>query len=122
MLSIWHDTQKTVSGFISAGLFDRQGLLVDGFSANPEFHIEHAAATFLTLIQEADSAGEFIGLGSAQEVQLTYNNSFILLRTIPKSSMIIGLASAKNAPLGKVRMAMDILVNKLEIAGKSMRG
>ena len=115
-MAIWKDIEKTVRGFVAAGIFDRDGMIVDGHSADPSFHIEHAAAAFITAIEEADNAGNLIGIGRQDEVQITYEGVVILLRRVPGSDrgLVLGLASRTDgSPLGRIRMTMDILMQRL---------
>jgi len=118
-MSIWKETKKVVPGFISAGLFDREGMIIEGYSDDPNFHLEHAAAAFVTLVNEADTAGNLIELDNALEVQLTFKDAYIVLRSISNSEngMIIGLASSKDTVLGRVRMGMDFLMKKIMHSG-----
>jgi predicted regulator of Ras-like GTPase activity (Roadblock/LC7/MglB family) len=101
--------------FIAAGLLDRDGLLVDGFSKEPTFHIEHAAATFISLVVEAERAGQQIPVGAAREVQLSYEDTVVILRPVQASErgLVLGLAAKSSAMLGKVRMVMDRLEKRL---------
>ena len=93
-MTIWTEAAKAVRGFIAAGIFNQDGMIVDGFTADESFHLEHAAAAFVTLLGEADMAGELIDLGIASEVQITYRQSVILLRSIAGSEagMVLGMA------------------------------
>ncbi len=117
-MSLWTDAQKTVPGFMAAGIFNKEGMIVDGHSADESFHLEHAAAAFVTMLGEADTAGSLISLGSAKEVQLTYPSAVILLRAIPgtTSGMVLGIAARADGPLGRIRMAMDHLEQHLSKA------
>lgn len=115
-MALWQDIEKNTRGFVAAGIFDRDGMIIDGYTTDPNFHMEHAAATFISLIEESDLAGETTGLGATDEVQLTYHDVFILLRRVPLSErgLLVGLASRKQgATLGKIRMTMDILMKRL---------
>lgn len=99
-------------GFIAAGVLDRDGLLVDGLSKDPSFHIENAAATFVTMIHEGDRAGDQMEVGQCLEVQLTYGGTVIMLRSI-SPDLILGLAASRDSLLGKIRMVMDQLQKRL---------
>lgn len=115
-MAIWQDIEKTVRGFVAAGIFDRDGMIIDGHSVDENFHIEHAAAMFISLVDEADGAGATMGLGESAEVQLTFDEVIILLRRVSGSDrgLVVGLAANKeSSPLGRVRMAMDILMQRL---------
>ncbi len=114
-MNLWMEAEKTVPGFIASGIFNEEGMIVDGHTADDSFHLEHAAAAFVTMFGEANTAGSLMEIGTANEVQLTYPDSVILLRSVSgsDSGMILGIAAHSNGPLGRIRMAMDHLEKRL---------
>ena len=112
--SAWKVTER-LPGFVAAGLFDESGLIIDGYTTRPEFNIEQAAGSFIMLIQEANHAGSFMGLGASQEVQIDYANMMIILRAIRPAPrpLILGIAVQKGAPLGRIRLSLDQLERAL---------
>lgn len=108
--NIWEEA-RNIPGFVAAGVFNQDGLILDGDTVDPGFHLDHAAATFIMLVSEANRAGEFMQIGRCGELQLTYEGVLILLRSIGavEQGMILGLAVQQGAPLGRIRLGMDIL-------------
>lgn len=108
--SVW-DASKTLPGFVAAGIFDEDGLVVDGHSTRPEFNIGLAAGSFIMLLLESNTAGEFMNLGSSKEVQIDYKDMIIILRMIRPApqALFLGLAAHKGSPLGRIRMAFEQL-------------
>ncbi len=113
--NVWEQVAKTVPGFIAGGLFDGEGLIIDGESRDPNFHLEHAAASFVTIVLEADSAGSLMGVGESQQVQLEYGSVVILMRSVSNADkkLVIGLAVRKGTPIGRIRMGMDYVASRL---------
>ncbi len=109
---VWTDVSEKLPGFVAAGVLDRDGLLVDGLTLDPDFHIEYAAATFITLVHEAEKAGQQTGVGSNQEIQLAYQDTIVILRSL-NNGQVLGLAARRHALLGMIRMFMDQLQEKM---------
>lgn len=108
--NVW-DISSKLPGFVAAGIFDENGLNIDGYSTRPEFNIDQAAGSFIMLIQEANMAGSFMELGASQEIQIDYDQMIIILRSLRPApqALILGFAVLKGTPLGRIRLALDQL-------------
>ncbi len=108
------DEVAQIPGFKAAGVFDFEGLLLEGKSS-PGFPIDDAAATFVMLMLEANKVGNFMKLGDASEVQLIYNGILVILRPVQRhgTKLILGLAVDSSVPLGQIRLRMSQLEKNL---------
>ena len=114
-LSVWRSTLDSLPGALAAGVFDAEGMMIDGYAADPAFHMDHAAASFLTVLTEAREAAKLMELSGVDEVQLKLGDVTLLLRPLSGSDrgLTLGLAARDSVPLGRIRMAVDILQRKL---------
>ena len=107
--SVWEEASK-IPGFVATGLFSKNGLLLDGYSTHPDFQMELAAGTFIMIIEAADQAGNSMDIGLSKELQIDYHGIMIFLRSLGQSEgVLIGLAVQKGAPLGRIRLGLDLL-------------
>ena len=115
MSNIWTDCGSKCPGVLAAGIFDSDGMMVDGFAADPGFQLEHAAATFVAVVHEAQEAGAFLGLDAPKDVQVAFRDVVVILRPIAGSDrgLTLGLAAKADVPLGRIRMYMDLLASRL---------
>jgi predicted regulator of Ras-like GTPase activity (Roadblock/LC7/MglB family) len=115
MTNIWTDCGTKCPGVLAAGIFDRDGMMVDGFAADPRFNLEHAAATFVAVVREAQVAGDFLKLDAPRDVQVSFPDLVVILRPIPGSErgLTLGLTAKADLALGRVRMYMDLLASRL---------
>lgn len=115
MNNIWTDCSTKCPGIVAAGIFDKEGMMVDGFSVDTQFNLDHAAASFVAVVREARMAGDFLDLSVPDDVQITFPSVYILLRPIVGSerSLTLGLATRSDVPLGRARMYLDMLSKRL---------
>jgi predicted regulator of Ras-like GTPase activity (Roadblock/LC7/MglB family) len=115
MSNLWEDCGTKCPGVLAAGIFDREGMMVDGFASDPRFNLEHAAATFVAVVRESQVAGDFLKLDAPRDVQVTFQDLVVILRPVPGSErgLSLGLTAKADVPLGRIRMYMDLLAGRL---------
>lgn len=118
MGNLWSDCGTRCPGVLAAGIFDREGMMVDGFAADPRFNLEHAAATFVAVVRESQAAGDFLRLDEPRDVQVAFRDVVVILRPIPGSDrgLTLGLAARGDVALGRIRMYTDLLASRLPAA------
>ncbi len=117
-MSVWKTTLDSLPGALAAGVFDAEGMMIDGYAADPDFHMDHAAASFLSVLNEARQAARLMELSGVDEVQLKLGDVTLLLRPLSGSDrgLTLGLAARDTVPLGRIRMVVDILQRKLPVS------
>ena len=93
--------------FISTDVVGMDGISIAGGSADPNFDGTAASARFAMVMKLADKVSDKLGSGAVDENLVTTDKAYILSRWLGDHSYYWGIAVARSATLGVVRMTMN---------------
>ncbi len=103
-----------IPGFISADVVGMDGLSIAGYSSNPNFDAEAAAAQFALVMKLVQKTVAQLGSGSVQDNLATSDNAYVLTRFLGDGSYYLGVAVDKNSgSLGNMRLMTRSYAPKL---------
>jgi predicted regulator of Ras-like GTPase activity (Roadblock/LC7/MglB family) len=91
--------------FIVSAVVGADGLAIASISVAPEFDVDSASASIAMSMKLASRVAAQIGLGVMEDYQTTTDKAFVLVRLMEKG-YVWGMAVAKSATLGSIRILM----------------
>lgn len=99
--------------FVSTDVVGMDGMSIAGGSVDPNFDGTEASARFAMVMKLAEKVSEKIGVGAVEDNLATTDKAYIIARFIGNGSYYWGVAVARNATLGAVRMMMNEYADQL---------
>ena len=112
--NILKEMSDEIPGFISADVVGMDGLSIAGYSSNPNFDAEAAAAQFALVMKLVQKTVAQLGSGEVQDNLVTSDNAYVLTRFLGNGSYYLGVAVDKDAgSLGNMRLMTRSYASKL---------
>ena len=92
--------------FVSTDVVGMDGISIAGGSIDPNFDANAASARFAMVVKLAGKVSDKLGMGAVDDNLVTTDRVYILTRLLGDGSYYWGLAVARDATLGVVRMLM----------------
>ena len=112
--NILREMSNEIPGFISADVVGMDGLSIAGYSSNPNFDAEAAAAQFALVMKLVQKTVAQLGSGEVQDNLVTSDNAYVLTRFLGDGSYYLAVAVDKDAgSLGNMRLMARSYAPKL---------
>jgi len=99
--------------FVSTDIVGMDGISIAGGSVSPEFDSTEASARFAMVMKLAAQVSNKIGMGGVDDLLVTTDKVFLLIRFLGNGTYFWGVAVSRNATLGFVRILMNEYADQL---------
>ncbi len=103
----------SVEGSIGIGLIGLDGMIVDQYSAEPDFDVAMVGVEYSSVIKNASKASQDFGLGPTTEILITTEQATMIMMMVGKSYFAV-LAIGEDGNLGRGRLEMKKHIPRME--------